>query len=460
MTLSNSYSQEIEILVLGCMLNSLYSLSQAIDYLDESDFFFDAHKILFLTLKEAHQKNKNIDVYIIVEDLKKQNKLENVGGQNFLLGLSQTAYSSININEYIKIIKNKSTLRKAINACHELYKEFSNNPPDIEEALDKAHGIFFKLNQNTSECGKLIQDISSEIRLIDEFKEKNEFFKTHGPKNNSITGISTGFTDLDKSIDGLQNSNLIILAARPSMGKTALALNISSYIAKNNRAVGFFSLEMKADQLIHRMVCSTCKIKSEKIKTGHTTDYESDQIITAMTEVNRYPIIIDDTGSLKINEIRARARRMKSQYDIQLLVIDYIGLISGSTKAENRQNEISDISRKLKSLAKELNIPILCLAQLSRKVEERAGHRPMMSDLRESGQIEADADIVMFLLRREYYDPNDKPGQAELIIGKNRHGPIKNISLNYTQEYALFSDYIPLSHSKYVNKAFDYMETH
>lgn len=444
------------------MLNSFYSLSYAVDYLDSSDFFFDSHKTLFDALKQAYVKGKSVDIHIIGEDLKRQNKLEQLGGVGFLLELSQGSSSSINIADYIKIIKDKSTLRKAISLCQELHKEFSSNPEDIEELLDNAQNSFFKLNQSSSDCGKTIQEISFEIGLIQNFKDNNEFFKKNGPRENCLTGLDTGLTDLDKAIDGLQNSNLIILAARPSMGKTALALNISSWIAKNNRAVGFFSLEMKADQLIHRMVCSASRVKSEKIKTAHVNDSEYDQILTAMTEVNKYPIVIDDTGSLKINEIRARARRMKSKFDIKLLVIDYIGLISGSSRAENRQNEISDISRKLKTLAKELNIPILCLAQLSRKVEERAGHRPLMSDLRESGQIEADADIVMLLLRREYYDPTDKPGQAELIIGKNRHGPTTTINLNYTEDFALFSNYIPLSNPNFTYKkeVFDYMDSY
>jgi replicative DNA helicase len=240
----------------------------------------------------------------------------------------------------------------------------------------------------------------------------------------------------------------MILAARPAMGKTALALNIAENICfKGGIPVGVFSLEMSAEQLVHRVICSQAEVESDKIKTGALNGMEFQRIVAAVNGMQNHVMVIDDQPGLKITDLRARARRMKESYNIGFLVIDYLQLISGSGSfrtQENRQNEIAEISRMLKNLARELNIPVLCLSQLSRKVEERQGHRPMMSDLRESGSIEQDSDIVMFLLRREYYDPNDKPGMAELIVAKNRHGGIGTVNLTYRKEIVQFANYAPM----------------
>jgi replicative DNA helicase len=239
----------------------------------------------------------------------------------------------------------------------------------------------------------------------------------------------------------------MILAARPAMGKTALALNIAENVAfKTGKPVGLFSLEMTAEQLAHRVICSQSAVESEKIKTGSLSGEEYQQVVEAVRRMQKYQLIIDDQPGLTISDLRARARRMREAHGIELLVIDYLQLISGSgssKSAENRQNEISEISRVLKTLARELNIPVICLSQLSRKVEERPSHRPMLSDLRESGSIEQDADVVMFLLRREYYDPLDKPGTGELIIAKNRHGAVGSVQLTYRKEISQFSNFSP-----------------
>jgi len=252
--------------------------------------------------------------------------------------------------------------------------------------------------------------------------------------------------DLDKMLGGLGKSNLFILAARPAMGKTALALNIAENVCfKLNMPVGVFSLEMNADQLVHRLICSQSEVESEKLKQGSLNGMEYQRVVAAVHNMQKGQMVIDDQAGLKITDLRVRARRMKEAHKIELLIIDYLQLLSGGgskASAENRQNEISEISRMLKNLARELNIPIICLSQLSRKVEERPGHRPMMSDLRESGSIEQDADCVMFLLRREYYDPYDKPGQAELIVAKNRHGGVGSVNLTYRKEITQFANYV------------------
>lgn len=288
----------------------------------------------------------------------------------------------------------------------------------------------------------------TQIPYLKALQEKQERYQQKGPEDLGITGIPSHFTDLDKMINGLTSSNLMILAARPAMGKTALALNIAENVAfKTGLPVGVFSLEMTAEQLLHRMICSQSEVASDKIRTGSLNGTEYQRIVAAVNSMMEATVIIDDQPGLKITDLRARARRMKESHNIQFLVVDYLQLITGSglsRSQENRQNEISEISRMMKTLARELSLPILCLSQLSRKVEERTGHRPMMSDLRESGSIEQDSDIVMFLLRREYYDPYDKPGQAELIVAKNRHGAIGNINLTYRKELAQFVNYSPL----------------
>jgi replicative DNA helicase len=251
-------------------------------------------------------------------------------------------------------------------------------------------------------------------------------------------------------INGLNKSHLLILAARPAMGKTALALNIAENICFKSRIpVGIFSLEMTAEQLVHRMICSQSEVESDKIRTGSLNSLEFQRVVESVHDMSQHIMIIDDQPGLKITDLRARARRMKESHQVELIVIDYLQLISGSGSSrtvENRQNEISEISRMLKNLARELDVPIVCISQLSRKVEERTGHRPMMSDLRESGSIEQDADIIMFLLRREYYDPHDRPGQAELIVAKNRHGGVGSVNLTYRKEIAQFANFCPNSY--------------
>jgi replicative DNA helicase len=251
-------------------------------------------------------------------------------------------------------------------------------------------------------------------------------------------------------LNGFNNSNLMILAARPAMGKTALALNFAENICfKNKIPTGIFSLEMSAEQLVHRVICSQSEVESDKIKMGSLNGMEYQRIVETVNQVQDHVLLIDDQPGISINELRARARRMKECYNIGFLIVDYLQLLSGSGSyrvTESRQLEISEISRNMKNLARELNIPILCLSQLSRKVEERQGHRPMMSDLRESGSLEQDSDVIMFLLRREYYDPMDKPGLAELIVAKNRHGGIGNINLTFRKEMGQFANYTSLSY--------------
>lgn len=453
--LTPPHSKESEMMVLGCMLTNIGALNVAADALDDTDFYFTEHKIIFQALKTAYKNDKPADIHLICEELKRLDKLKAVGGVGYVTTLAQYAGTSAYIEEYTDLVKNKSILRRMISAAQDVERQAIEDPDDVSNALDEAQQKFFAISQVANpNNGILLKDLlsgvkaASRIPYLKELQERQEKYSNRDPNDAGVTGIPTHFIDFDKLLNGLNPSNLMILAARPAMGKTALAINIAENICfKNGLPVGIFSLEMTADQLLHRMICSQSEVESDKIKTGALQGMDYQRIVSAVSAMQKHTMIIDDQPGLKITDLRSRARRMKEAHNIAFLVIDYLQLLSGSgynRNTENRQNEISEISRMLKNLARELNIPILCLSQLSRKVEERQGHRPMMSDLRESGSIEQDADIVMFLLRREYYDPYDKPGLAELIVAKNRHGGVANINLTYRKELAQFANYSPM----------------
>ncbi len=398
------HSKESEMIVLGSMISSTNSLNIGADALTENDFYFTEHKIVFQALKAAYLNDKPADVHLIGEELKRQDKLKAIGGIGYLTTLAQYAGTSAYIEEYIELVRDKSILRRMINAAQDIERHALNDPGDVHILLDDAQAKFFIISQaaNTG-AGVLIKDLLSGIKspsqapYLKELQARQEHFQKKGPEELGITGVPSHFVDLDKLINGLCPSNLMILAARPAMGKTALALNIVENVAfKTGCPVGVFSLEMTAEQLLHRMICSQSEVESDKIRTGSINGIEYQRVVAAVNAMMKGTVVIDDQPGLKITDLRARARRMKESYDIQLLIVDYLQLISGSglsRNMENRQNEISEISRMMKTLARELNLPIICLSQLSRKVEERQGHRPMMSDLRESGCLTGDAQI-------------------------------------------------------------------
>lgn len=445
------HSKESEMMVLGCMLTSINSLNVGADSLDENDFYFNEHRIVFSILRQAYVNDHAADVHIVCEELKRQGKLDTVGGVAYVTTLAQYAGTSAYIEQYAEIVKSKAILRRMINAAQVVEKKALDEPDDVRMALDEAQQLFFHISQSANPlAGVLLSEILSGHRsptskpFLKELEERQERFQQRGPEDPGLSGIPSHLIDLDRMIDGLNKSNLIILAARPAMGKTALALNIAENVAfKNRTPVGVFSLEMSAEQIVHRIICSQSEVESEKIKSGSLNGQEYQRILSSVKSMEREIMVIDDQPGLKITDLSARARRMKESYNIGLMVVDYLQLLSGSGKGqsmESRQNEISEISRMLKNLARELDIPVICLSQLSRKVEDRTGHRPMMSDLRESGSIEQDADIVLFLLRPEYYDPLNKPGMAELIVGKNRHGSIGTVQLTFRKEIAQFAN--------------------
>lgn len=449
-------SKESEMMVLGCMLTNINALNIAADSLDDKDFYYKEHRIIFKTLKTAYLQDKPADVHLIAEELKRLNKLKDVGDVAYLTTLAQYVGTSAYVEEYVSLVKNKSLLRSLIVAAQDIEKSALNEPKDVHGCLDNAQASLFKIGQSINKAqGLEIKDILSGVQsdsglpYLKELQDRQQNFQEKGSSNLGITGIPTHFTDFDNLINGLNNSNLIIIAGRPAMGKTAFALNIAENVCfKNNIPVAIFSLEMSAEQLLHRMICSQAEVESDKIRTGSLNGVEYQRVVSAVKKMQNHALIIDDQPGLKVTDLRARARRLKEIYDIGLIVIDYLQLLSGSASAsgfDNRQGEISEISRMLKNLARELNIPVICGSQLSRKVDERPGHRPMMSDLRESGSIEQDSDIVTFLLRREYYDPYDKPGLAEIIVGKNRHGKAGSIEMTYRKEFTQFANYTPIS---------------
>lgn len=452
------HSKESEMMVLGCMLTSINSLNVGADSLDDSDFYFTEHKLVFQALKAAYMQEKPADVHLICEELKRQEKLKAVGGAAYVTTLAQYAGTSAYTESYIELVKSKSMLRRMIDAAQTVERTAKGEPDDVSLALDEAQSLFFKISQAANPAaGRTVEEIltgvraKSETPFLKELEDRQESFKEKGPDDPGITGIPTRFTDLDTMINGLNNSHLLIVAGRPAMGKTAFALNIAEHVCFDNDVpVGIFSLEMTAEQLVHRVVCSQSEVESDKILTGSLNGIEYQRVVAAVNRMQKHTMVIDDQPGLRITDLRARARRMKEVHNIGLLVVDYLQLLTGSggRSQESRQAEISEISRMLKNLSRELDIPVICLSQLSRKVEERQGHRPMMSDLRESGSIEQDSDIIMFLLRREYYDPMDKPGMAEVIVGKNRHGAVGTVNLTFRKEFAQFTNFSPMNYDE------------
>ncbi|MCH9612237.1 MAG: Replicative DNA helicase [Chlamydiia bacterium] len=446
-------SKESEMMVLGCMLSSINALSIAADQCEPKDFYYTEHQIIFTALKEIYRADKPADILIVTEELKRVGKLEKAGGVGYITTLAQYAGTSAYVEEYVELIQNKSILRKMIEAAKVIEKSALEEPKSVQDALDDAQALLFAISQATNQNeGILLKDILSGLKAesqtpyLKELQQRQEDFQQNGDKTGVLSGIPTGYNDLDNLMQGMNPANLIILAARPSMGKTALALNVAENVCfKSSLPVAVFSLEMTAEELMHRLICSQAEVESEKLLSGSLDGMEYQRVVAAVKRMQDRNLIIDDQPGLKITDVRARARRLKEIYDIQFIIIDYLQLLSGAKSvynSENRQNEISEISRMLKNLARELKVPILCLSQLSRKVEERQGHRPMLSDLRESGSIEQDADMVMFIFRRDYYNANDKPGLAEVILAKNRHGKVGDVTLTYRKSIVQFGNYI------------------
>lgn len=424
---------EAEQAVLGSVLIDDEVLDTVLEILTTEDFYRKSHRIIFETMIGLQNERKSIDSITITDKLLKEKKLAEVGGIAFITALANTVPTTINVMDYAKIVKEKSVLRKVITAAENIISEAINNDCGIDEFTDKAESLILQATKNSKEQNI----ISIKEQALEAFAQIEDIHEHKG----KLLGLPTGFTDLDKLLSGLKKTDFIIIAARPSMGKTAFALNIASYLAvKKNVPLVFFSLEMSSTQLLQRIFSSYGIIPYENMKTGNLSNAEWDQLIKITDDVAASQLVINDTVGLNVMNIRSIARKLKQEKNIELIIIDYLQLIQ-STKRENRNQEISEISRSLKLLAKELDIPIIALSQLSRSVELRQNKKPLLSDLRESGSLEQDADIVMFLYREDYYEPEtENKNITDVIIAKHRNGPIDTVQVFFHKGYVRFQD--------------------
>lgn len=428
------HSVESEQSILGSIILDKDAIITVAETINPSDFYKEAHKIIYESMLKLNSNNEPIDLITLIEELRKEGHLDNVGGISYLTSLSTIVPTTSNVKYYANIVKEKSVMRQLIKASNEIINLGYDASTDVQEILDQAEKNIFDISQEKS--GDDIQPIN--LVLQDTF----DMIERLCTQKSDVTGITTGFTDLNKKINGLQRTDLILLAARPAMGKTAFSLNLVQNAAlKGNASVAVFSLEMSKEQLVQRMLSAQSNVELGKIKTGSLGESDWPRIIDAMAVLSEANIFIDDTPGIKISEIRSKCRRLKIEKGLDLILIDYLQLMEGEGKNENRQQEIAKISRSLKILAKELDCPVVALSQLSRSPELRKDHRPILSDLRESGSIEQDADIVMFLYRDEYYhDDSEKKNIGEVIIAKNRHGETGNVELVWFGQVQKFAD--------------------
>nr|WP_296154558.1 replicative DNA helicase [uncultured Peptoniphilus sp.] len=426
------YDEQAEASVLGAMLLDKTAITTAVEIIHGDDFYYDSHKAIFEGILRLYNKNEPADMITLSDFLKKNGQLEAVGGYTYLGRLTSGTGAISNTEAYCHIIKEKSTLRSLIRAGGEIVNDAYQDDDDVGAIIEKAEKSIFDITQDNQRNG-LVDMSEVMVTTFDIMQQRSE-------NKGGLTGLTTGFIDLDRKTSGLQKADLVLLAARPSMGKTALMVNISTNAAlKGNASVAMFSLEMSRNQLSQRILSSLCHVDLMKIISGDLTSEEWSKVIETMTYMNEMKISIDDTAGITPLEVKAKCRRLKAEKGLDLIVIDYLQLMEVGGRAESRQQEISSISRQLKGIAKELDVPVIALSQLSRAPEMRADHRPILSDLRESGAIEQDADIVMFLYRDEYYNPDtEKQGLGELIIAKHRNGPTGTVELLFKNEYTKF----------------------
>ncbi|MBR6585769.1 MAG: replicative DNA helicase [Firmicutes bacterium] len=428
------HNEEAERSVLGAIMLNRDVLLEVLEEVTADDFYNESHREIFKAIWELYKDNTAVDMLTVCEELKKRKALDMVGGRAYIATLTAEVPSTANAIEYAKIVSEKATLRQLINTSEDITDKGYEAKMDASEILDYAEGGIFKIGQRRqkTDYAKIQDVLLSNIKIIDEAAKNKD----------KIVGIPTGFKDLDEKTSGFQRSDLVILAARPAMGKTAFALNIAQQSAvKYGSSVIIFSLEMSKEQLGQRLLAMQVRVEMQKLKQGDLDRKDWDRITMALDELNSTKIVIDDTPGISIMEMRNKCRRLKAEQGLDLIVIDYLQLMSLQGKTDNRQQEISTISRNLKLLAREMDCACIVLSQLSRAPEQRQDHRPILSDLRESGSIEQDADIVIFLYRDDYYNENtDKPGVCEVNIAKHRSGPTDKIDLTWVSRYTKFSD--------------------
>lgn len=429
---------EAERFVIAAILLDNDALPKAVEILKEEDFYLESHRRIFHVILELFEENEVIDVITISDELNKQGILEDTGGSEYLLALVESIPTSANVTSHSKIVKEKALLRRMINAATRIAGEGYEETEDVDALLDRAEQIMFDVSED-----RIRNSFFSLKDLVqDSFKTVEEIYERGAP----LAGVPTGFRDFDEMTCGLHPSDLIIIAARPSMGKTSLALNIGLNIAlREKKPVAIFSLETSKEQLVLRMLCSEARIDAHKLRAGFLGKEDWPRLTKAAGRLVEAPVFIDDTPGISVMEMRAKARRLMKEHGLSLIIVDYLQLMQGRGKSENRQQEISAISRSLKGLARELDVPLIALSQLSRAVESRNPPKPVLSDLRESGAIEQDADLIAFIYRPEMYKKGDEDGEveegiAEISIGKQRNGPIGKIKLAFIKGSTRFEN--------------------
>ncbi|RUM46484.1 MAG: replicative DNA helicase [Desulfocapsa sp.] len=427
---------EAEQSVLGTILLSDHSLSTVVETLTSDDFYKDNHKLIFEVMILLFEKNEPQDIITISNMLKDRNQLEDAGGVAYLATLTSIVPVTSNLLYYAKIIRQKAVLRNLISVNTDIASRCYEEQGDIDTLVDEAEQAIFEIARSKSNQSftSMKQIIPGAFESVEQLSQRKEM----------ITGVPTGFPELDKMTAGLQPSDLIILAGRPSMGKTAFAMNIAQNAAiTDNIGVAVFSLEMSKEQLAMRLLCSVGRVDSQRVRTGRLHDDDWPKLTRAVGMLEDSPMFIDDTPAISVLEMRAKVRRLSAQHELGLIVVDYLQLMRGRNSIENRTQEISEISRSLKAMAKELRVPVIALSQLNRSLESRTDKRPMMSDLRESGAIEQDADVICFIYRDEVYnkaEDNPQKGISEIIIGKQRNGPTGTVKLTFVKEFTMFEN--------------------
>ncbi len=427
-------SKEAEISVLGSMIIDREAIYAAAELLTEQDFYSTAHQKIFSGIITLSEKGEPVDLVTLSEELQSSQCLDDVGGRSYLVTLANAVPTAANVQYHSRIVREKAILRALIHTATGIVSRSFEAPSNVDEFLDEAEQQIFEIGRRGKQQGfaslkdVLVQAFDSIEKLYDEKK--------------GVTGLSTGFTDLDRVTSGFQNSDLVVIAARPSMGKTTLALNMTQQIAvKEKMPTAFFSMEMSKEQLAQRLLCAESQIDAQNMRRGFLSQDEWQKLTRAVGPLSESPLYIDDSGNLSVMEIRAKARRLKAEKGLQAIFVDYLQLMRGFSRSESRQQELSEISRALKALAKELQVPVIALSQLSRAVEKRPDRRPILSDLMESGGIEANADVVMFIYRESYYNRNTEQGNiAEISIAKQRNGPTGLVELYFLDRYTKFAN--------------------
>lgn len=446
------HSTEAEMSVLGSMMLDADALEKVAEILQVEDFYHPSHRILYEAIYSLHERNQPVDLLTVQEELRRRNRLDEVGGLPALVGIIESVPTAANAEYYARIVQEKAILRRLLRAAHEIVQLVEEPELELQQILDQAEQAVYQVAER--QIGREFRTVNNLVlQVLEQFEERYQTLQEH-PGGEFLLGVSTGFRDLDRILSGLQPSELIILAARPSVGKTSLAINIAEHVAiRMNQAVAVFSLEMAAEQLVQRMLCSQAAVSAQRLRRLQLSLDEWEKLHGAAARLFNAPIYIDDTSSLSPMEMRAKCRRLKAKLadrKLGLIVVDYLQLMrSSNRRVENRNQEIGEIARALKQIAREFHAPVLVLSQLSRSVERRENKRPMLSDLRDSGSIEAEADVVLFIHREEYYGdkeaaPVDPPPgyvrqeEVEIIIAKQRNGPTGKVIMAFQPDYSRF----------------------